>query len=128
MSLELIPSTRGTKVLVHTKHIKTIPQKYATVYTKVHPKMNLEKRRLSPYERNLLEIQFHYKNWLNKLSSDNRHLFDLIKNATPVASRLVKTPHIERMEIILNNDIKINTTSLKFFNLFPHTSTAYLNY
>jgi len=128
MLLELIESKRGTKVLVDQKHVKTIATKYASIYKKVHEKITSKKKRLDNSERKLLEIELQYKNWLEKLSNDNKHLFELIKNASPVAAREVKTPNSIRMEIILDNNIKINTKSIKFFGLFPHTSTIYQNY
>lgn len=128
MLLELIPSSRGTKVLVDKKYVKTIPQKYNYVYSNVHQEMTLDKKRLNKKERTLLEIQLQYRNWLNKLSSDNRHLFELIKNASPIAARKVITYSGERMEIILDNNLRINTKNTRFFSLFPHTSDSYQNY
>lgn len=124
----MLKSKRGTKVLDDKKHVKTIPTKYAPVFEKVKSKMTFDKKRLNPDEINQLEIQLHYKKWLEKLSSDERQLFELVKKANPIAARQVQTPTGERMELILDNNMKVKISSLRFFNLFPHTSTSYQNY
>lgn len=128
MEPELIPLKRGIKVLLDDKHIKTIPKKYVSVYTKVNSKITFEKKRLNPGERNLFEIQLQFQNWIEKLSTSNKHLYELIKNALPVSARKVITHSGERMEIILDNNMRINTKSIRFFSLFPHTSDSYQNY
>jgi hypothetical protein len=128
MALELIPSKRGTKVLLDDNHVKTIAKKYSLVFNKVNHKMTFDKKRLTDNERRLLEIQLHWHNYIKKLASSNKHLYELIKNASPTAARKVITHSGERMEIVLDNNIRINTENTRFFSLFPHTSDHYQNF
>jgi hypothetical protein len=128
MALSMLKSKRGTKVLDDKKHVKTIPTKYAPVFEKVNSKMTFDKKRLNPDERNTLEIQLHYKKWLEKLSSNERHLFELLKNATPIAARRVHSHSGERLEIVLDNGMKIKSTSVRFFNLFPKPVLVFQNF
>lgn len=128
MHVKLEASSRGTKVLVDNKHVKTIAKRYMPAYLGLISKISYDKKRLNFKERNLLEIQTQYVKWLEKLAHTEKHLYHLIKNASPTAARKVITPSGERMEIILDNNLRINTTNTRFFSLFPHTSDHYQNY
>lgn len=129
MKIQLTPSTRGQRVFIDDKHVKTISKKYSwLMFCKVHEKMTFDKKRPIASESKLLEIQLQWKNWIEKLSTSNKHLYELIKNASPTAARKVITPSGERMEIILDNKMRINTTNTRFFSLFSHTSDSYQNY
>lgn len=124
----MLKSTRGTKVLDDKKHVKTIPTKYAPVFEKVNSKMTFDKKRLNPDERKTLEIAFQWRNYLKKVSVSNRNLHHYIKNATPVAARMVATPNKDRMELILDNNMKIEAPSEKLFKFFPEPKLIFQNF
>jgi len=128
MALELIPSTRGTKVLLDAKHIKTIPKKYALVYTKVNPKMTFNKKRLNPDERTVMEIALQWQKYLEKCAVSDRKLHRFIKDTTPIDARLVTTPTKDRIELILDNNMKIVAPNEKIFKLFPLPKLVFQNF
>lgn len=127
MSVVLQPSTRGIRVIVNDKHLKTIPKKYSVVYLKVHPELSFEKKRINEQERKNLEIKLLFYKELDKIAHKQKALYELIKHSTPVAARKVITPEKERMELILENGIKLTTHNDRLFQLFPHTSDSYKN-
>lgn len=128
MSFQLVAQQRGTKVIVDTKHVKTIPSKYASSYAMCADKITHTKKRLTVSERKILTRNALYKQFLEKLATSQPHLYELIKNTVPTAARKVITPEKERLELQLDNDMKITCPSIKLFNLFPHLSDSYQNY
>lgn len=128
MEMVLIDSVRGTRILVEGKHKKTIPKKMAPVFVQNSNKIEFKKKRLSPDERKLLLRNLLYQEYLKKLNKANNLLYDLIKESTPTAARKVITPERERLEIQLDNGLKITCPTIRLFKLFPHSPDAYLNY
>lgn len=119
---------RGIKVFVDGKHKKTIPETLLRSFRIHFTQINFDKKRLSAEERKLLTRDLLYQEYLKKLKLSNKHLYNLIKNSTPTAARKVITPDNERLELQLDNGLKITCPSTRLFKLFPHISDAYLNY
>lgn len=129
MALSYETQNRGVKVLVNGLHMKTIPKKYLESFKINNNYIDFnKKKRLSKDEEKVLERNRLFLEYLFKIRKTDRHLYQLIKDSLPTAARKVITRDKERMELQLDNKMKINCPSVRLFKLFPHTSDAYLNY
>ena len=128
MELALVASTRGTKVYMDQKHVKTIAKKYALVFSKVNSKMTFDKKRLNPDERKSMEIALQWQKYLDKCAVSDRNLYRFIKDTTPVDARLVITPNKDRIELILDNNMKIVAPSERIFKMFPLPKLVFQNF
>jgi hypothetical protein len=129
MILELIPSKRGQKVILDDKHVKTIAKKYAMVYSNIHSKISLDKKRPTDSDRKLLKIQLLYKKWLEKLAISEPHIFSYIKNTYVVdLMNVIPLQGKQRFELQLSNGTKVKCPSLRIASLFPEKEPIYSNY
>ena len=129
MEIKIESSTRGIKVLVDGKHKKTFPRKYYNAFLDISlSEINLDKKRLNPADRKLLEITLLWQKYLKYASVHDRSLYSFIKFAKPVSTRIVATPTKDRMELILDNKMRIVTPNEKIFKLFPTPPVVFQNY
>lgn len=99
---------RGIKVLVNGVHMKTIPVLLLESFKNHYNKITFDKkRRITPEERKLLHSYLVYLKWIRKLRKTEKHLYQLIKEAYPVATRKVIALDSERFELVLDNNLKV---------------------
>lgn len=122
--------SRGIRLLIDEKHVKTIPANLSkAINTHTVERLMYENKRLSYGERRLLSDFAAYENWKTKLYTKEKHLFELIKDAVPVEKHLVKMHHNkERLELLLDNKLKITVPEKVFYSLPLQEKTTYSNF
>ena len=131
MTFVLVPNkTRGVRLLVDKKHVKTIPKHLSkTINNHTVKLLVYDNKRLNQEERLFLKNYGAYENWKEKLAIREKHLYELIKNATPVQKN-----HVfiftggERLEFVLDNKIKITVPEKVYRSLLIKESTTHSNF
>ncbi len=120
---------RGIRVVVDGKHFKTVPKSLSkAVNYKTIDKMGITGKRLSPIERKLLSQFAAYENWKEKLAKNEKHLFKLIEKAIPVQKNHVFTQSGARLELVLDNKIKITVPEKVYYSLLLTENTIHSNF
>lgn len=121
--------SRGIQIIIDKKHVKTIPANLSKAINSFTVKrLDYERKRLSYGERRLLSNYAVYENWKTKLATKEKHLFELIKNAVPVEKHLVNSHNKERLELLLDNNVKINVPEKVYYSLPLQEKTTYSNF
>jgi hypothetical protein len=120
---------RGIKLVVDEKHLKTIPRKLsASINSHTFEKIVTGYKRLSVEERKLLTDFLVFERWKLKLAIKEKYLYELIGNSFPVSKRKVITLTDERLEIVLDNQIKIKVPDKVYYSLTLSETTINSNY
>jgi hypothetical protein len=124
-----VPQQRGMRVMVDEKHHKTIPQKlWKSINIHTVEKLRADRKRLSPDERKLLTETLVFENWKLKLAVKEKHLYELIKNDYPISKRKVITLTDERLELVLDNQIKIKVPDKVYNSMTLKETTIHSNF
>jgi len=83
-------NTSGCKVYLGDDHIKTVPERYASVIKKRHL-LNYTKKRLTQEERFFLEVELFEREYLRIPSQ--KWIYNLVKRSKPKGVRSIKPPN-----------------------------------
>jgi hypothetical protein len=116
-------SKRGTKVFEDKKHIKTIPERYEKYFEQVE--IDKTKKRLTGKER----FSFEYLYFIALLEKNEKYVWELIKDAKPVATReVIVHDGSKRYELLYDNGKRIKIPTELYLYFDEKESTKYSNY
>lgn len=131
MDIKLHKSTRGIWIYVDGKHKKTVPKVYENLILANIDKLSFDRKHLSETEANIFKLQSFesiVKTYMDHLQTKEPNLYRLIKDATVLGVRFVKTNNGNRYEICFHNNLKIKCKKGMFAKHPVKLPTAHLNY
>lgn len=118
-----ITKTTYTKVFLGDNHIKTIPEKFASVFAEKHV-INPLKKRLTKEERFNLEVSLFEMN----LKHENFLIYNLVKRSKPTLVRKITTVHSQTYYELVYKNKRALKVGIELYRLSPEKKELNRNY